>query len=60
MEPTQHPQSLPPAMWCPDPAGTSRLRWWDGSRWTDHYAEVPAPVPAMSAVPIHLLRQMQQ
>jgi hypothetical protein len=23
--------------WYPDPSGGSRLRWWDGSDWTDHY-----------------------
>lgn len=50
METNQHPQSLPPPMWCPDPAGTNRLRWWDGSKWTDHYAQFPAPEP-VSAVP---------
>lgn len=51
MDTNQHPQSLPPPMWCPDPAGTNRLRWWDGSKWTDHYAQIPAPEPRMSAVP---------
>src|ERR1700733_12891034 len=38
-------------MWYPDPAGTNRLCWWDGSRWTDHYAQIPAPEPPASAVP---------
>jgi hypothetical protein len=51
VEPSQYPQSLPPPMWCPDPAGTNRLRWWDGSKWSDHYAQIPAPEPAASAVP---------
>jgi hypothetical protein len=46
VKPSQYPQSLPPPMWCPDPAGTNRLRWWDGSRWSDHYAQIPAPEPA--------------
>ncbi|WP_082761716.1 DUF2510 domain-containing protein [Mycolicibacterium mucogenicum] len=44
--------SLPPPMWCPDPAGTSRLRWWDGSSWTDHYSQMPAPVAVVSAPPV--------
>jgi hypothetical protein len=51
VQPDQGPQSLPPPMWCPDPSGTNRLRWWDGSKWTDHYAQITAPEPAVSAVP---------
>lgn len=30
--------SMPPAAWYPDPADQSRLRYWDGSAWTDHVA----------------------
>lgn len=26
----------PVAGWHPDPWGQSRLRWWDGARWTEH------------------------
>ncbi len=25
--------------WYPDPAGSSRRRWWDGRAWTDHVAD---------------------
>jgi len=25
-----------PAGWYADPSGQARLRWWDGSNWTDH------------------------
>ena len=32
------PPPLPPANWYPDPSGKARLRYWDGSRWTDHTA----------------------
>src|SRR5947209_12217369 len=27
--------------WFPDPDGSPRLRLWDGSRWTPHYAPLP-------------------
>jgi len=26
-----------PAGWYPDPAGTPRSRWWDGTQWTESY-----------------------
>jgi hypothetical protein len=28
-----------PAGWYTDPAGSSRLRWWDGAVWTDNYQD---------------------
>jgi hypothetical protein len=35
------PPSAPgqPADWYPDPKGEKRLRYWDGSQWTDHVAD---------------------
>ncbi|HEY1531572.1 MAG TPA: DUF2510 domain-containing protein [Galbitalea sp.] len=30
----------PPAGWYPDPPGSGRLRWWDGTQWTDQFAPV--------------------
>lgn len=33
--PTPAPQG-PPAGWYPDQADPSKVRWWDGTRWTDH------------------------
>lgn len=38
----------PRAGWYPDPAGGSRLRWWDGLDWTDHWRAPPTThVPAV-------------
>jgi hypothetical protein len=33
-----------PAGWYTDPAGTGRLRWWDGAAWTDQFSTPPHPV----------------
>ena len=30
---------LPPADWYPDPKAEKRLRYWDGSAWTEHVAD---------------------
>ena len=32
--------------WYPDPRGGTRLRWWDGSDWTDHYRVRPTAYEA--------------
>ncbi len=34
-----------PPGWYPDPAGTGRLRWWDGSAWTDQFSTPPQQGP---------------
>lgn len=31
----------PAAGWYPDPTGGSRLRWWEGTDWSDHYRAPP-------------------
>jgi Protein of unknown function (DUF2510) len=32
--------------WHPDPGGPQALRWWDGTRWTQHTQPVPSHQPA--------------
>lgn len=31
--------ATPPPGWHPDPHGQKRLRWWDGTRWTDQTSD---------------------
>lgn len=31
----------PPPGWYPDPAGGARLRWWEGTDWSDRYRARP-------------------
>lgn len=33
----------PPPGWYPDPTGGSRLRWWEGTDWSDLYRAPPSP-----------------
>lgn len=44
-----------PAGWHPDPSGAPQLRYWDGTRWTEHVhataPAAPAPSPAPAAPP---------
>lgn len=36
-------EDAPPAGWYPDPQGGSRLRWWEGTDWSDRYRAPPTP-----------------
>ena len=38
-----------PAGWYADPSGTQQQRWWDGTRWTGHYAPAAAAASAPAA-----------
>lgn len=33
-----HPQT-PPAGWYPDPTGATRVRYWNGVKWTEHASD---------------------
>jgi uncharacterized membrane protein YqaE (UPF0057 family) len=45
---TDDNSTTPAAGWYPDPAGTPRTRWWDGTRWTENYS---APTAEAAATP---------
>ncbi|MEU7200889.1 phospholipid scramblase-related protein [Streptomyces sp. NPDC045470] len=48
-----------PAGWYADPQGTpDRLRWWDGSRWTEHTHE-GRPAQAQTPAPQQAAQQQQ-
>jgi hypothetical protein len=36
---TPEPAGAAAADWYPDPRGEKRLRYWDGTQWTDHTAD---------------------
>ena len=38
-----------PAGWYPDTGDSGKLRWWDGTTWTDHFADDPASVTRVAA-----------
>jgi len=40
-----------PAQWAPDPQQPGQLRWWDGSRWTEHTAPAAPPQAAYTGGP---------
>lgn len=41
----------PPAGWFPDPSDPSRLRYFDGKVWTEHYANFGGPTPPVGSPP---------
>lgn len=44
---TQHPPA-----WHPDPNGDPGLRWWDGTRWTEHFRPHQAPEQTPRPAPV--------
>jgi ABC-type bacteriocin/lantibiotic exporter with double-glycine peptidase domain len=36
-------EDAPPSGWYPDPEGYTRLRWWEGTDWSDRYRAPPTP-----------------
>lgn len=40
-----------PPGWHSDPAGSGKLRWWDGTEWTEHYADPTPTIPAYATGP---------
>lgn len=45
MSTSGNPTGQTPAGWFTDPSGSGRLRYWDGSAWTEHYAPGAATPP---------------
>jgi uncharacterized protein DUF2510 len=45
--------AAPVAGWYADPGDTARIRFWDGSTWTDQVAVRPLPATAPAAVRAH-------
>jgi hypothetical protein len=39
-----YPNDAPAAAWYPDPQTPGRVRWWDGTNWTEHVSVPANPV----------------
>ncbi len=41
-----YPNDAPAAAWYPDPQMPGRVRWWDGTNWTEHVSVPANPMQA--------------
>jgi|GEM_PF-878716 len=55
--PTPAPAAAP-AAWHDDPSGSGRLRFYDGTQWTDHYADKPGQPSTAPTQPAALPEQL--
>jgi hypothetical protein len=46
------PSNQAPPGWYPVAAGSTQLRWWDGTAWTEHVHETAVPQAATTAAPV--------
>lgn len=54
-------EDAPPPGWYPDPQGSARLRYWEGTDWTDRFrARPPSVAPGAYPTPTEIAREAAQ
>lgn len=43
-------EDAPPPGWYPDPERSARLRWWEGTDWSDEIRAIPSPTELANTV----------